>query len=75
VPVELIILEFGKPVADIVMGPPKARTKAQAIQTALKKSREAKLIKTKKSDSQIQCPLLGDERTRRGHRGTDAIDP
>src|ERR1700730_11061422 len=42
---------------------------------SLEKSREAKLIKTKKSDSQIQCPLLGDEWTRRGHCGTYAIDP
>jgi hypothetical protein len=80
VPVELIIREFGKPVADIVMevtddkNLPKEERKHRQIQAALKKSREAKLIKTKKSDSQIQCPLLGDERTRRGRRGTDAID-
>ena len=45
--VELIIREFGKPVADIVMDLPKGGTKAQAIQAALKKSREAKLIKKK----------------------------
>ena len=64
-PVELIIREFGKPVADIVMevtddkNLPKEERKHRQIQAALKKSREAKLIKTKKSDSQIQCPLLG----------------
>ena len=45
--VELIIREFGKPVADIVMDLPKGGKKAQAIQAALKKSREAKLIKKK----------------------------
>jgi hypothetical protein len=68
VPVELIILEFGKEVADIVMDLLKEERKHRQIQAALKKSREAKLIKTKRSDSQIRCPLLGDERTRRGHR-------
>jgi len=35
--VELIIREFGKPVADICMGLPRG-TKAQAIQAALKKA-------------------------------------
>jgi len=46
VPVELIILEFGKPVGDIVMDLLKEERKHRQIQAALKMSRKAKLIKT-----------------------------